>query len=418
MLVVICKNMSRVLAQLMGAAEPQFRAQVMRLEQAAGLPGADIRLMMDIVGETRGKLRDLGLDPHNTTGPELYEALRTKLLRDEIQVRAALNMRADGTPLAVTQAVKNYLDTIKLPTQVFVVKQPVMRAVLKKLQPKTTMKRLGYRSLDSMIKHESPAQLLAATAIVESRDWHARRIEAYRKLKSSDFEVRKAAFLLPVSKRWPEIAGTYTAKARHDLLAVPELGAVVLLPLEHDLPGLAITTLLLAVDALNDMRSLASYLKFQQVKPDFGGLFVRSLTQEPLTAAEIGDQLLPWKTVQWFYGRNRSPYHPDVFQPHLQPEDLSWHDAEALLAQLHPVLEFWQDSQLLALVDGNGEAVSLNMLDVALSVCNGLEYAQRLVHTMRLNLGRELMARYLRHDNLQALLLGKLDEQLVPEIAE
>jgi hypothetical protein len=36
---------------------------------------------------------------------------------------------------------------------------------------------------------------------------------------------------------------------------------------------------------------------------------------------------------------------------------------------------------------------------------------------MRQNLGRELLARYLHQDNLQALLLGKLDAQLAPEIA-
>jgi hypothetical protein len=106
-----------------------------------------------------------------------------------------------------------------------------------------------------------------------------------------------------------------------------------------------------------------------------------------------------------------------VFEPHVQPEDLSWHDAEDLLAQLHPALEFWQGSQLLALLDNKGHAVSLNMLDVALSVCNSLDYTQRLVGNMRRNLSRELMARYLHQDNLQAMLLGKLDEQLAPEIA-
>src|SRR5580698_5950825 len=138
--------MSRVLAQLMGVSEPAFRQQITRLEQAAGLPGADIRLMMEIVSETREKLRDLGLDPRDSTGPELYATLHSKLLRDEVQVRAALNMRADGTPLAVLESVQKYLTKLKVPTQTFVIKQSVMRTLLKKLQPKVTMKRLGYRS--------------------------------------------------------------------------------------------------------------------------------------------------------------------------------------------------------------------------------------------------------------------------------
>jgi hypothetical protein len=407
--------MSRVLAQLMGVAEPAFRQQLMRLEQAAGLPGADIRLMMEVVNETRAKLGQLGLDAHDTTGAELYAALRTKLLQDEVQTRAALNMRADGTVLAVLEAVQAHLSKTKLPTHTFIVKQSVMRTILKKLQPKATMKQLGYRSMDSMIKHEPTALLLAAASIVESADWQKKRLDMYRKLRPRDFEVKRVSYILPIAKRWPELATEYMAQTKHHILVVPELGSIVIMPLEIDLPALAITTLLISVDAVNDMRSLGSYLKLQQVRPDFGEVFVEALMNEPLTNAEVAGEPLPWKVLQWFYGRGHSQYYPDVFEPHVQPEDLSWNDAEDLLAKLHPTLEFWQGSQLLALLDSQGHAVSLNMLDVALNVCNGLNYAQRLVGNMRRNLSRELMARYLHQENLQALLLGQLDEQLSPD---
>ncbi len=401
----------------MGAVEPTFRQQLIQLERAAGLPGADIRLTMEIINETRSKVRELGLDPRDTTGPELYQALRAKLLRDEIQVRAALNMRADGTPLAVVEAAHKYLTKAKLSTEVFAVKQSALRTMLKKLKPTATMKRLGYRSLDSMIKHEPAAQLLVAASMAESADWQRRRLEAYQKLRPKDFEVRRTAFLLPTAKRWPELAAEHTAKAKHHIVVVPELGAVVLLPLEQELPGLAITTLLLAVDSLNEMRSLSSYLKLQQVRPDFGEAFTQALAHEPLTAAQLAGDQLPWKVLQWFYAKGHSQYYPDVFEPHVQPEDLTWHAAEDLLAGLHPALEFWQNSQLLALLDGDGKVVSLNMLDVALAACNGLDYTHRIVANMRRTLGRELLARYLHQDNLQSALLGQLDQQLTPEPA-
>jgi hypothetical protein len=408
--------MSRALANILGAAEPTFRQQIQRLEQAAGLPGADIRLMMEVLAETRAKIQALGLDPHDTTGSELYRALQSRLLHDEVQVRSALNVRADNSPASVLEAVQKHLSGLQLPTHMFVVKQSVMRALLKKLQPKATMKKLGYRSLDSMLKHEPVAQALAAASVIESKDWQKRRQEAYKKLKSRDFEVRKASFMLPVAKHWPEVAAEFTEKNKHHMIVVPELGSTLLLPLQTDLPGLAITTLLLSVNAINDMRSLGSYLKLQQVRPDFGEVFATAMQQEPMTSAYMGEELLPWKAVQWFYGRGHSTYYPDAFEPHVQPEDLSWHDGEAVLAALHPALEFWEGSQLLALLDGT-EPVSLNMLDVALNACNGLEYSQRLIHHMRLNLNRELLARYLHHDNLHALLMGKLNEQLAPAVA-
>ncbi|MEJ0073558.1 MAG: hypothetical protein WDN27_05830 [Candidatus Saccharibacteria bacterium] len=212
------------MAQLMGAAEPQFKAQLLKLEQAAGLPGTDIRLMMEVVNGTRGKIRELGLDPHDTTGQELYEALKGRLLHDEVQVRAMLNMRAEGTPAAVLEAARNYLDKLALPFDTFVVKQSVMRTLLKKLQPKATMKKLGYRSMDSMIKHEPAAQLLAAASIIESADWQEKRVKAYQKLKASNFEVKRAVFLAPAAKQWPVIASEYTAEHKHNILTIPELG--------------------------------------------------------------------------------------------------------------------------------------------------------------------------------------------------
>jgi hypothetical protein len=409
--------MSRVLAQLMGVAELAFRTQLMQLEQAAGLPGADIRLMMEIMNETRSKMRELGLDPHDTTGPELYAALRTRLLRDEVQVCAGLNIRADGTPNAILEAAKVHLTKLDVSTRSLCVKQSVMRSILKRLKPKTTLKALGYRSMDSMIKHEPVAQLLAAASIIEPADWQKKRLEAYKKLKAADFEVRKASFVSPTTKRWPEISANYTAKSRHNILVIPELATVVILPIEHALPGLAITTLLLAVESINEIRSLGSYLKLQQVRPDFGEVFTQALISEPMTTAELAGQSLPWKAVQWFYGQGHSTYFPDAFEPHVQPEDLTWHNGEDILAKLHPALEFWQGSHLLALLDQNGHTVSMNMLDVALSVCNNLDYTERIVRYMRLGLGRELMARYLHQDNLHSLLLGKLDEQLAPEFA-
>lgn len=400
----------------MGAAEPQFRAQLERLERAAGLPGADIRLMMEIVNETRAKMHVLGLDPHDTTGPELYAALTNRLEQDEVRLREAMGIQP-GVPLAdMLDAVRRHLEKLPGHTGTFAVKQPVMRTLLKQLQPKATMKKLGYRSLDSMIKHEPVALTLAAASTIESREWQRKRLEAYKKLQPSDFEVRKAAFVVPTSKNWPTLAAELGQRYRHDILTLPELGTVVLLPLDHDLPGLITTTLLLAVSSVNDMRSLGSYLKLQQVRPDFGQTFATAIQQEPMTSAEVIGEPLPWKAVQWFYGHGHTQYYPEVFEPHVQPEDLSWHDGESVLAKLQPVLEFWEGNQLLAFLDGD-TPVSLNMLDVALSVCNGLEYGERVVAHMRASLGRELMARYLHQENLQALLMGKIDEQLAPELA-
>lgn len=67
--------MSQFLSELLEAAEPAFTLSLRQLEQISGAPSADIRLTTDIIGKVHLKLRELGLDPKDTTGQELYHAL-------------------------------------------------------------------------------------------------------------------------------------------------------------------------------------------------------------------------------------------------------------------------------------------------------------------------------------------------------
>ncbi|QQS18468.1 hypothetical protein IPL68_07890 [Candidatus Saccharibacteria bacterium] len=108
-------------------------------------------------------------------------------------------------------------------------------------------------------------------------------------------------------------------------------------------------------------------------------------------------------------------YNPEVFEPHVQPDDLFLHDVGSALESLHPVLTFWQETEALGLLDGS-DAVSLNILDVALGVCNGLAYGERVLRHMREALKRELFARYVQQDNLQQMLGSTLGRKLAPEI--
>src|SRR6185369_14848313 len=84
--------MTRFLSEALGAVEPVFSRSIQQLEHAAGLPGTDIRLTADIIQKTRTKIADLGLDPDDTTGQELYGALQERLAKDEQTVRSVLGV--------------------------------------------------------------------------------------------------------------------------------------------------------------------------------------------------------------------------------------------------------------------------------------------------------------------------------------
>jgi hypothetical protein len=406
--------MTRYLSSALGAQQPLFSQSILELERASGRPSADIRLSSEVMQKVRVKIAELGLDPQDTTGPELYHALQDRLKHDERLVRNALAIAEDATSADVLARVQKFFDGHEATRSTFALKSTAAKRLLKKKVPKNVMKQLGYRSLDSMLKHEPVAAVYAAAAIVESASWHKAFREQYSKLQSSDFEQRHISLVYPKSKRWSALSEQFVQTSKHNILCFRELGAVVVLPLSAKVGGLAITTILLALHYMNDIRAYSSFAKLQQVKPTFGRIIQESSVGEPMTSAQLAGQPVPWKVIQRYYGRQKTGYHPEVFEPHVQPEDLQWHDAEAVLVQLEPALSFWLDTQYTCMLHDD-EPVSLNILDVALGYCNHLPFADRIVHFVRQHLWYELMSRYLHQENLEAAVHQQLSRELVDE---
>ncbi|HSX34817.1 MAG TPA: hypothetical protein VLF62_04195 [Candidatus Saccharimonadales bacterium] len=404
--------MTRFLSRALGALEPTFSQGIQQLEQAAGRPGTDIRLTADIMRRTRDKVGELGLDPNDTTGQELYGALQERLKRDEQTVRTTLGIAEGASPDEVISRIQKFLEKHDAPKACFALKASVAKRLLKKKPPKVAMKRLGYRSVDSMLKHESPAQLYAAALMVEPASWHKTYREQYAKLTPSDFETRTISLHQPSSKKWLDLAHQFVASEHHNILSFRELGAVVLLPIDHAVDGLAITTLLLVLEEFNGIRAHSSYAKLQQVKPDFGKRLQESSVTEPYTSATLAGQPVPWRMIQRYYARFTDAYHPEIFEPHVQPEDLQWSSGERTLTSLEPTLRFWEGGENLGLLDDTGQVVSCNALDVALSYCNHLPFQDRIVHFMRDNLWHELMMHYLNQENLEAAVHQQLSAEL------
>lgn len=405
--------MTRFLSEALGAQEPAFSQSIQQLEYAAGRPSADIRLTTEVMHAMRRKIAALGLDPADTTGPELYRALQERLRTDDQKVRAALAIADDASAADVVQGVQQFTDKQDTPRKVFALKASVAKRLLKKKMPKNAMKRLGYRSADSMLKHETVAAIYAAALIAEPHSWHRAFKDQYAKLSPSDFEMRNISVCYPHSKKWQALGEDYAASVKHNMLSFPEIGAVVMLPVPQAVDGLAVTTLLLVLEEMNGLRSYSSYAKLQQVKPDFGKRLKQSSAAEPYTSATLAGQPVPWRMIQRYYARFKQAYHPEVFEPHVQPEDLQWHAGEDVLAKLEPSLAFWQDTQCLGIIH-DGHIVSCNILDVALGYCNHLSFADRIVHFVRDNLWHELMMRYLNQENLERA----VHQQLLRELAD
>jgi hypothetical protein len=408
--------MTRYLAQALGAQQPLFGQSISALERASGRPSADIRLSSELMQQVRVKIAQLGLDPADTTGPELYSALQERLRLDEIRVREALGIADNATAADILSRVQKFLDGHEAASVSFALKAASAKRLLKKKPPKNAMKQMGYRSLDSLLKHETVPAIYAAALMTETPAWHKTFKEQYAKLQPSDFEQRKISVIYPKAKRWAALSGNFVATAKHNILCFKELGAIVVLPITTNVDGLTLTTLLLTLHYMNDVRTYSSYAKLQQVKPTFGKIIQQTASGEPMTNATLAGQPVPWKVIQRYYGRLKEDQHPEVFEPHVQSEDLQWHDAETVVSNLQPALAFWENTQYICMLH-DGEPVSFNILDVALSYCNHLSFADRIVHFSREHLWHELMSRYLHEENLEAAVHQQLSRDLIDDVA-
>jgi len=404
--------MTRILSKLLGAHEPEFQLSLRRLEQTNGSPTADILLTTEIIQQVQTKIRQLGLDPNDTTPEELYECLQQRLINDDHQLRLLLGISNAASPSDVMAALKQFIEKLHFPKSCFALRLAVAKKMLKTLPPTKAMRALGYRSCDSMLKHEAVAQIYTAAFIYESGNWQNKFLNQYRKLQPGNFESRNISICYPQSKVWKKIAVDYVAKHKQTSAAFQELGAVIVMPVSVDLPAFAITSTLFVIECINDIRRCSAFLKLQQVETNFGDLVAQYAHKEPLTPAVIFGRSLPWRVIHYYYDKHGLRDHPEVFEPHVQAEDLQLARAEAALAEALPALEFWQDTACLGLMMDN-QPVSLNMLDVAISVVNKLPFKQRLLGYMRDRMWCELFFRYLSQENLELALHnfnGKLVE--------
>lgn len=394
--------MSRFLSESLQADEPHFRTMLARLERAHGNPSHDVRMGAEVNAAARNKLLGLGLDPADTTPRELYQALLQRIRQDEVRLTRRLRTIA-ATHISleadVMAGMAFALSDLPLNRSVYALKPSSAKALLKKQPPKKAMKALGYRSLDSMLKHEPMASILAAVRLAEPA-CYKKLVERYKTLTPSDFETRPISVQYASEKRWQKLARQVTDDHKHTVVRLPELGAIVLLPLPGHAPvGAVIAGMVLALQACNEIHAATTYLKLCQVRPDFGQIVQTVSVGEPHLQARFADKAVPWQIIQRYYARLRH-FDEERFGPHVQASDLGWHPVERSLALIEPSLHFWQESQHLAVLSER-TPVSLNVIDAALNLCNGLPFERRIAHHFKTSLWHELSLRYLKHDTVE-----------------
>lgn len=401
--------MSRLLSELLAAEEPLFGMAIKQMEQVSGDTSVDVRLTAEIVGKVHMKMRSLGLDPSDTSGPELYHALFNLVRQHDDFIAKRIGISDNQDVKEVISRVSELVLALDIPTTAWVLKPSVAKRLLKKTPPKRVMKRLGYRSIDSMIKRESVHELFAAMRFIESKKWLDDFIAGYEKLTPSDFETRQIQIVQMSTDKWGDSAMHFVQQNRHNITHLKEVGAVAILPLPIErISGITLITLTLLLHYINEIRVYSSFFKSQQMKADFARTIVSTLVHDPGKHAKVGNQQIHWRVVHRHFGSVHTTT-PDIFQPHIETEDLLWRKTEEVLYRLEPALHFWYDIEYAGVLFGD-RPVSFNLMDMVVSYVNNAAYGNQSVQHMRDSIWNEIYLRYVREQAVEKQVLKQLQQ--------
>lgn len=410
--------MCRLLAELTHTDTRLMTETIKRLEERSGQPGVDIRTTADIHAQIHLTVRALGLDPRDTHPKELYVALQNLAATHEQFLLKKFQLSKLPSGESLPTHVSYIFDRLRFNRRAWAIRPASLRRILVQQPPKQLVKALGYRTVESMIKREPVDVLFFFALKTESATWQQQCNKALQKLSPMDFEERLLTARSLEAPRYHLLAGRIAAQEHSVVYGVPLVGTVMLLSSQAPTrPGMVLLALTMALKEVTELQYIHSYLKHHQMQADFSHKVLSVLRDRTLATAAIAGQAFDWRLLHRHYGSATSPHgHPELFQPHLQAEDLAYRHAEEILYRAEPALHMWHGVDYVGLQTSAG-VISFNLVDVLVNLVNGISLGRQVSGHMRQSIWDELLLRYLRNDSIEQTVLHQLGHvQSVPDM--
>ncbi|HEX6462299.1 MAG TPA: hypothetical protein VFZ58_03425 [Candidatus Saccharimonadales bacterium] len=405
--------MSKFLRDILDAKEPLFSLALQQLEKASGQQGSDARLVGEMHERAADRIHKLGLDPADSTGNEVYQALLARIAADNERVAKLVGADDIDNVRHIVPLLVTAVEKLNINRSCWVLKHSVAKSLLKKMPPKKLMAHLGYRSIDSMLKQENIDEIYTALRFSEGGEWLNQYNELFKTITPSDFEIRDLSIVIMNHEKYVDLAEKFVAKKLHNVTHTKEMGVIVVVPMKFErMRGITLKTLPLILHYINEIRLYSAFFKLKQVSKNFGEVVVETLIADPASAAAMAGQHVHWRVIQRYFGKLKDEDHPEAFEPHVHPEDLHWRKAEEMLFELDPEMAFWKDTDYVSLLFG-GQPLSFNLVDCSFSYSNQNSYEERLVYHARESLWNEIFMRYMGHKNLENQILRQLDNDMI-----
>lgn len=395
--------MSKLLRELLSDRDPRFTMGLTRLEQLSGSPGIDARLVGEVMTLAHAKTRALGLDPHDTTGAELFAALRAEALKSNDYIMAFFGHPASGEQLV--QKVVSWAHEVIGDAPVWTLKDTALKTLYKKHPPKVVMKAFRFTSLDSMLKRMPVPEIALACRALESKTWWTKMYKHYESLQSKDFHKQKISIIALSDTKWQKVITTWQERKSVPVISAKECGVVGVGFSEGVCSGLLLAPL--TIHTANEVIVHGAFMKLHHVHPSQGQVLVDMLLDGELISGSVSSSVFHWRDMIRYFGVHM--FTGERTFAHLESSDLSWLRSEVVMASYIPALSFWAGTDFVGVSYGQERVVSLNLHDVALAVHHKIDYRSADRNYLKRALKSELMARYITEPTVRALVTKLFD---------
>ena len=254
--------MSRNLAKLLGKPQKELADLIAKLEDICGYPSEDVRLFSDNLQRLRQRLHQLGLDPNDTTGEELFHALIARYAHDSREIDRVLGVNSNTGVSERIGLVINITKHFLPKDEIWALKNPAAKKILRQYPPKRYMRLKNFRSLESMLKRVPVTEILLVAPQVESLQWAKAISKAAASIGPSNYEPRSFQIVKINPKRISEID-----VPRNYIASSPWAGAAAIWP-SSDINGIPTATLtLLLLEEIGRLNVAVRVQNFYSVHP-------------------------------------------------------------------------------------------------------------------------------------------------------
>ncbi len=388
--------MSKILAKTLQQPEELVEGLIAKLEKLSGFAAHDLHFSSHSMQLLTKKTAELGLDSKDTNEEELYWALMHKFAEanDYFEKKYFNNQATSADKLKIIAGMaSNSLELEKSWT----LKSSVAKKLLRKNPPKVLQKQLGYRSLESMLKHEDCLVVLSTALSLCSSHWEHLINSQINRLTATDFEERTQKVVV-LNGKWLPVINILPVVTSNALT-----GMVILSPneLSVNVPGLS----LLVVTAQNLESNRISSIALRM--PELS-------SPEHSFVARIGGAAISWNSLLFHLGKLHASDHPEIFEPHILAEHLSSLSISKRICSIHPILNFWKDSEYL--LKGHGsKQVSANIVDVATNFANKSQLGSNTTQAGRSAYWNHLLDKYIQHPVVFDKIITDIEDTLAPQ---